>query len=49
MPDISGFHETIVLIHVVGVILFVLAHAVSVVVLFLIQRQRDPVALYAGC
>ena len=45
MPDISGFHETIVLIHVLGVILFVLAHAVSVVVLVLIQRQRDPAAL----
>lgn len=45
MPDISGFHETIVLVHVVGVILFVLAHLVSVVVLFLIQRQRDPSTL----
>ena len=45
MPDISGFHQTIVLIHVLGVVLFVLAHAVSVVVLFLIQRQRDPAAL----
>ena len=45
MPDISGFHETIVLVHVVGVILFVLAHLVSVGVLFLIQRQRDPAAL----
>ena len=45
MPDISGFHGTIVLVHVVGVILFVVAHAVSVAVLFLIQRQRDPSAL----
>ena len=45
MPDISGFHETIVLVHVLGVILFVLAHAVSVVVLVLIQRERDPAAV----
>ena len=45
MPDISGFHETIVLVHVLGVILFVLAHAVSLVVLVLIQRERDPDAL----
>jgi hypothetical protein len=45
VPDISGFHGTIVLIHVLGVILFVLAHLVSVVVLFLIQRERDPAPL----
>jgi len=45
VPDISRFHETIVLVHVLGVILFVLAHGISVVVLILIQRQRDPAAL----
>lgn len=45
MPDISGFHQAIVLVHVVGVVLFVLAHLVSVVVLFVIQRERDPAAL----
>ncbi|HEV3484590.1 MAG TPA: DUF2269 family protein [Vicinamibacterales bacterium] len=45
MPDIAPFHETIVLVHVVGVVLFLLAHAVSVVVLFLVQRERDPSAL----
>ena len=45
MPDISAFHATIVLIHIIGVVLFVLAHAVSVVVLLLMQRERDPTAL----
>ena len=45
MPDISGFHGTIVLVHILGVVLFVVAHAVSVIVLFMIQRQRDPSAL----
>lgn len=45
MPDISGFHGTLVLVHVIGVVLFLVAHAVSVVVLFLIQGERDPAAL----
>ena len=45
VPDISAFHRTIVLIHVVGVVLFVLAHLVSVAVVLLIQRERDPAAL----
>jgi hypothetical protein len=43
--DISRFHSLIVSIHVIGVILFVVAHAVSAVVVFLVQRQRDPARL----
>lgn len=43
--DISGFHGLIVLIHVVGVLLFVLAHGVSVAVLLRIRSERDPAAL----
>ena len=43
--DISRFHSLIVSIHEIGVILFVVAHAVSAVVVFLVQRQRDPARL----
>jgi len=43
--DISGFHSLIVLVHVVGVLLFVLAHGVSVAVLLRMRTERDPVAL----
>jgi hypothetical protein len=45
MPDISGLHGPIVLIHVLGVLLFVLAHGVSVAVLLRMRTERDPTAL----
>jgi hypothetical protein len=43
--DISRFHSLIVSIHLLGVILFVVAHAVSAVVVLLVRRERDPVKL----
>jgi hypothetical protein len=45
VPDISGLHGPIVLIHVLGVLLFVLAHGVSVAVLLRMRTERDPAAL----
>lgn len=45
MPDISQFHGLIVLVHVVGVLIFVLAHGVSVAVLLRLRSERDPAAL----
>ena len=39
--DISRFHGLIVLVHIVGVILFVVAHAVSAVVVFAVQGERN--------
>ncbi|MEX2546258.1 MAG: hypothetical protein WD830_00550 [Chloroflexota bacterium] len=43
--DISQFHGLVVLIHVMGVLLFVLAHGVSVAVLLRLRSERDPSAL----
>lgn len=43
--DISRFHTVIVLTHVLGVLLFVLAHSVSVAVLLRLRTERNPVAL----
>ncbi len=43
--DLSPFHGWIVFLHVVGVLLFVLAHGVSVAVLLKMRTERDPVAL----
>jgi hypothetical protein len=45
VPDISSLHGPIVLIHVLGVLLFVLAHGVSVAVLLRMRSERDPAAL----
>ncbi len=45
MLDLSPFHGLIVLIHVLGVLLFVLAHGVSVAVLLRLRSERDPAAL----
>jgi hypothetical protein len=45
VPDISGLHGPIVLIHVLGVLLFVLAHGVSVAVLLRVRTERDPASL----
>lgn len=42
MPDISGYHGLFVQAHVVGVLLFVVAHAVSAYVLISLMRERDP-------
>jgi len=39
--DISRFHSLIVSIHVIGVIVFVVAHAVSAVVVLLVWRERN--------
>jgi len=43
--DLSPFHGFIVFLHVVGVLLFVLAHGVSVAVLLKMRTERNPVAL----
>jgi hypothetical protein len=43
--DLAPFHTLIVTIHVLGVILFVLAHGVSAFVLLRIRNERDPAAL----
>jgi hypothetical protein len=45
VPDISPFHGLIVVTHVLGVLLFVLAHGVSAAVLLRVRYERDPVAL----
>ncbi len=45
--DLSAFHGFIVFLHVVGVLLFVLAHGVSVAVLLKMRTERNPVALRA--
>jgi hypothetical protein len=45
MPDISQFHGLIVVIHVLGVFLFLGAHGVSAAVLLRVRNERDPVAL----
>jgi hypothetical protein len=45
VPDISGFHTAIVVAHVLGVLVFVLAHGVSVGVLLRIRSEREPQAL----
>lgn len=39
--DISPFHSLIVSIHVIGVIVFVVAHAVSAVVVLMVWRERN--------
>jgi hypothetical protein len=43
--DLAPFHTLIVTLHVLGVLLFVLAHGVSAFVLLRIRAERDPVAL----
>ena len=45
--DLSAFHGWIVFLHVFGVLLFVLAHGVSVAVLLKMRSERNPVALRA--
>ena len=45
MPDLSQFHGLIVVVHVLGVLLFALAHGVSAAVLLRIRSERDPSAL----
>lgn len=45
MPDLSQFHGLIVIVHVLGVLFFALAHGVSAAVLWRIRSERDPVAL----
>lgn len=45
MPDISQFHSLIVLVHIVGVALFVVAHSVSAVVVLRLRSERDPQSL----
>lgn len=47
MLDISRFHGLIVTVHVLGVVLFLLAHGVSVAVLLRLRQERDPHALRA--
>jgi len=45
VPDLSQFHGLIVIVHVLGVLLFALAHGVSAAVLLRIRPERDPAAL----
>jgi hypothetical protein len=45
MPDLAPFHGWIVVIHVIGVLLFVLAHGISAAVLWRLRSERDPVAV----
>lgn len=40
--DISQYHGVIVLIHVLGVLIFVVAHSVSAAVLLRMRSERDP-------
>ena len=40
--DFSPYYESIVLIHVVGVLVFLIAHAVSMYVVVTLPSQRDP-------
>src|SRR3954447_15820652 len=40
--DLSPYYETLVLIHVLGVLVFVIAHSVSMYVLLRVRSQRDP-------
>jgi hypothetical protein len=43
--DLAPFHGWIVFAHIVGVILFLLAHGVSAGVLWRLQGEREPVAV----
>lgn len=45
MPDISGFHTTIVFVHILGVFIFLLAHGVSAAVLLRLRSERDLAAV----
>lgn len=45
VPDLSQFHGLIVVVHVLGVLVFVLAHGVSAAVLLRIRSERDPASL----
>lgn len=47
MPNISQFHGLLVLLHVLGVLGFLIAHGVSAAVLLRIRTERDPGALRA--
>jgi hypothetical protein len=47
LVDLSPFHGWIVFVHVLGVLMFVLAHGVSVAVLLRMRTERNPVALRA--
>jgi hypothetical protein len=42
MPNLAPYHSLLVSAHVVGVIIFVLAHVVSAYVLIRIQSESDP-------
>jgi len=45
VPDLAKFHGPIVVLHVLGVLLFALAHGISAAVLLRIRSERDPAAL----
>lgn len=47
MPNLAPFHQWIVFIHLLGVFGFLIAHGVSVGVLFRIRKERDPQTLRA--
>lgn len=43
--DLSPYYETIVLIHVVGVLVFVVSHAISMYAVVTLRSQHDPEAV----
>jgi hypothetical protein len=45
VPDISQYHGLLVQAHVIGVLLFVVAHAVSAGIALSFYRERDPARL----
>lgn len=45
MPNLAPFHQIFVFIHILGVFLFLIAHGVSVGVLFRLRSEREPYAI----
>jgi hypothetical protein len=43
--DLSAFHPWLVFVHVLGVLIFVMAHGVSVFVMWRLRTERDPQAV----
>lgn len=45
MPDLAPFHQLFVFAHILGVFLFLLAHGVSVYVMFRVRTEREPTSI----
>lgn len=43
--DLSPYHGAIIFVHVIGVLLFLLAHGISAGVLWRLRTERDPAAI----